>query len=317
MESCSEINQNDPTDGGGTELVGVLSHSLVECPICLQLLCEPLTTPCGHSFCRPCLVNTLRKSRKKCPTCRAVCHMEPETQCESIVLASIVKSCFPDQYSVRLADVEREKSSWSTILPIFFYNDTLFPYSCLALHLFEERYKVMIRRIVEASRKFCYLPNFANYEASVGDVGVVAEITDVEFMANGRANLQAKCKDRIKIVEQWEEDGTQGLRWCKVQLVVDEPPSDPSALQTCTRTCKDAYESFIDYHGETLRAQIEATYGKQPEDPEKFSFWISSILPIPYEDKQALLETSNTEERLSFCMQIMSLAITSGARQQR
>mmetsp|Transcript_31640 Transcript_31640/g.84609 ORF Transcript_31640/g.84609 Transcript_31640/m.84609 type:complete len:271 (-) Transcript_31640:457-1269(-) len=190
MESCSEINQNDPTDGGGTELVGVLSHSLVECPICLQLLCEPLTTPCGHSFCRPCLVNTLRKSRKKCPTCRAVCHMEPETQCESIVLASIVKSCFPDQYSVRLADVEREKSSWSTILPIFFYNDTLFPYSCLALHLFEERYKVMIRRIVEASRKFCYLPNFANYEASVGDVGVVAEITDVEFMANGRANLQ-------------------------------------------------------------------------------------------------------------------------------
>eukprot|EP00292_Cryptomonas_paramecium_P009071 CAMPEP_0113709752 /NCGR_PEP_ID=MMETSP0038_2-20120614/29754_1 /TAXON_ID=2898 /ORGANISM="Cryptomonas paramecium" /LENGTH=253 /DNA_ID=CAMNT_0000635689 /DNA_START=361 /DNA_END=1119 /DNA_ORIENTATION=+ /assembly_acc=CAM_ASM_000170 len=170
----------------------------------------------------------------------------------------------------------------------------------------------MIRRIVEASRKFCYLPNFANYEASVGDVGVVAEITDVEFMANGRANLQAKCKDRIKIVEQWEEDGTQGLRWCKVQLVVDEPPSDPSALQTCTRTCKDAYESFIDYHGETLRAQIEATYGKQPEDPEKFSFWISSILPIPYEDKQALLETSNTEERLSFCMQIMSLAITSG-----
>lgn len=43
----------------------------------------------------------------------------------------------------RLKEVEDEKKSWDTILPIFFYNDTLFPFSPLALYLFEPRYKVL------------------------------------------------------------------------------------------------------------------------------------------------------------------------------
>jgi len=90
--------------------------------------------------------------------------MEAETQSESIVLSSIAKNCFPAQYAARMEEVELEKQSWATVLPIFYYNDTLFPFSCLSLHLFEERYKVMIRRIVENSRKFCYLPNFSNYQ---------------------------------------------------------------------------------------------------------------------------------------------------------
>ena len=48
-----------------------LPIGLVECPICLTLLCEPVTTPCGHTFCRPCLVSTLRRNMKKCPSCRS------------------------------------------------------------------------------------------------------------------------------------------------------------------------------------------------------------------------------------------------------
>jgi hypothetical protein len=42
----------------------------------------------------------------------------------------------------RLTEVQKEKAGWETILPIFFYNDTLFPFSPLALYLFEPRYKV-------------------------------------------------------------------------------------------------------------------------------------------------------------------------------
>eukprot|EP00802_Teleaulax_amphioxeia_P012936 Tamp_12982.p1 GENE.Tamp_12982~~Tamp_12982.p1 ORF type:complete len:272 (+),score=12.68 Tamp_12982:831-1646(+) len=115
----------------------------------------------------------------------------------------------------------KEKESWERVLPIFFYNDTLFPFSPLSLHLFEPRYKVMCKRIVNGSRKFAYLPCFHSYTASVGDVGVVADLTDVEFLPDGRALLQAKCRERFHVLETWVEDGTQGLHWCKVAKLPD------------------------------------------------------------------------------------------------
>eukprot|EP00953_Heterococcus_sp_UTEX-ZZ885_P006030 3721-Heterococcus_DN1.PRE.2 len=59
---------------GGGAVIGALPLNLLECAICLGLICEPITLSCGHSFCRVCLVRTLTRTRKKCPTCRAVCH---------------------------------------------------------------------------------------------------------------------------------------------------------------------------------------------------------------------------------------------------
>ena len=44
----------------------------VECPLCLNMLCEPISISCGHTFCRVCLATSLRLSKKKCPSCREV-----------------------------------------------------------------------------------------------------------------------------------------------------------------------------------------------------------------------------------------------------
>ncbi len=119
-----------------------------------------------------------------------MCHIQAESHSESILLVSVARACFPALYEKRLLEIEEEKQGWELILPIFFFNDTLFPFSPLALHLFEPRYRVMINRIVNASRKFAYLPSFNGYQARVGDVGVVAELKHVEFLPDGRAHLQ-------------------------------------------------------------------------------------------------------------------------------
>ena len=41
------------------------------------------------------------------------------------------------------------------------------PTAPLNLHLFEMRYRIMIRRIMESSRQFLYLPNFTDYQPHV------------------------------------------------------------------------------------------------------------------------------------------------------
>lgn len=40
-----------------------------ECSLCYRLLHEPVTTPCGHSFCRQCLDRSL-DHQSVCPLCK-------------------------------------------------------------------------------------------------------------------------------------------------------------------------------------------------------------------------------------------------------
>lgn len=41
----------------------------LECAVCFELLCEPVTLTCEHAFCRSCIASALRAQRR-CPLCR-------------------------------------------------------------------------------------------------------------------------------------------------------------------------------------------------------------------------------------------------------
>lgn len=41
-----------------------------DCSLCYRLLYQPVTTPCGHSFCRQCLDRCL-DHRSVCPLCKS------------------------------------------------------------------------------------------------------------------------------------------------------------------------------------------------------------------------------------------------------
>jgi len=304
----SDFCSNPPDNRScGSELLPQSLHSLgtiLECNLCLSLLCEPISISCGHTFCRVCLVKSLRQHKKQCPSCRAVCHVAAENAAENIIIKSMAMAIDSHLYSSRLEEFAEEKASWTTLYPIFYYNSALFPGSRLALHLFEPRYKLMMKRVVDTTRSFAYVPNFTNYSAQVGDIALIADLRNVEFLADGRCLLDAVILKRMKIVEHYVEDGTQGLHYCRVKeynddAVVGDALSMAQDLQTTAVTLLTAYLEM----DPNRRRAIEEEHGPMPRNhPENLSLWLTAISAIPDRDRFALLSSKDTIDRLRRCI---------------
>lgn len=64
----------------------------LSCSICLEPFKEPVTTPCGHNFCRSCLDETwvVQGPPYRCPQCRTVYQMRPQLH-KNTVLCAVVE----------------------------------------------------------------------------------------------------------------------------------------------------------------------------------------------------------------------------------
>src|SRR3569623_307862 len=97
---------------------------------------------------RSCLKLSLSRHKKKCPECRAVCYVSAEDANVNVMIKSIAMAMNPVLYFTRLNEMKMEEVNSGRVLPVFYYNQTMFPGSKLALHLFEPRYKIMMQRII-------------------------------------------------------------------------------------------------------------------------------------------------------------------------
>ncbi|KAL7841532.1 hypothetical protein SRHO_G00252230 [Serrasalmus rhombeus] len=80
------ITMQSPGSWGRT-----LSEEQFACSICLEVFVEPVSTPCGHSFCKACLQGYWNHSKKVvCPMCKKTFSKKPEL-CVNRVLAEIAE----------------------------------------------------------------------------------------------------------------------------------------------------------------------------------------------------------------------------------
>lgn len=69
--------------------------SMFECGLCLGVMNDPITIPCGHSYCRSCLV---KEQTRKCNKCGIVhYYMEVATLKTNILLSQTIEKWFPNE----------------------------------------------------------------------------------------------------------------------------------------------------------------------------------------------------------------------------
>lgn len=272
-----------------------------ECVLCLKLMYEPVTTPCGHSFCRSCLIRALDHNAH-CPLCRTVLHMLPDHPI-SVTLQNIIQRNFWSEHEVRRKEMQEERSQDLMALPLFLLNTMAFPGQSFPLHIFEPRYRLMLRRCLSGSRRFglvCATPAHPNGE----DVGCILEITNVQITADGRSYIETKATNRFKILERSVQDG---YMVGKVQLIEDEdpnPPQDKEAekLMEKIRACVNKLVKYADnLQGSNMKRLLDSL-GEMPKPgeatPSEFSFWIASKMPLTPMQSIQLLSMTKATERL-------------------
>uniref|UniRef100_A0A8C4RDT6 Tripartite motif-containing protein 16-like n=1 Tax=Erpetoichthys calabaricus TaxID=27687 RepID=A0A8C4RDT6_ERPCA len=76
---------------GASEATNTGSQELLTCLVCLDILKEPVTTPCGHNYCMECITGCWEQAGAySCPQCRETFTPRP-VLCRNTLLAEVVQ----------------------------------------------------------------------------------------------------------------------------------------------------------------------------------------------------------------------------------
>ncbi|MFM7323041.1 MAG: LON peptidase substrate-binding domain-containing protein [Armatimonadota bacterium] len=184
-------------------------------------------------------------------------------------------------------------------LPLFPLDLVLFPHMLVPLHIFEERYRQLVRRCTETGETFGIVlatgqdPDDAGPSGvRTAPVGCVARIVRCDLLPDGRYNLHVEGGDRFRIVDTHE---SEPYRTGLVMPFEDELV-DPVDIPEEIGRMQDALSGFLKLQMERLGQEVGEL--SLPDDPGILGFTASCILPVENPVKQELLELRDPAERL-------------------
>ena len=186
-------------------------------------------------------------------------------------------------------------------LPLFPLHTVLFPGRPLPLHVFEQRYRDMLRDCLEGDRRFGVVAircgQEAGGDADIFDVGTIAEIEHIEPLPDGRANIVTRGMERFRI-ESLIPDGTAYLR-AQAQPLDDIPPEDDDAGGRA-----GAVRRLLMLYLEALGAPRQML-DRIPTAPEALAWLAASTLQVELPELQQLLEMDNCNKRLELTLRVL------------
>ena len=184
-------------------------------------------------------------------------------------------------------------------IAVFPLATVLFPGALLPLHIFEDRYKQMMRYAIDNGGVFglAYRSDAAigrETPPDIGSVGCVAKINAVVPLEEGKMNIISTGVVRYRVLALRQ---STPFVVAKIEPVTDdlEPGDDLNRIfDDIVEMCRKFLEA-----AQALDEPNAPVNQELPEEPERFSLLVASALPIDNDAKQTLLEMTSTRLRLT------------------
>ncbi|OBT41248.1 hypothetical protein VE00_08980 [Pseudogymnoascus sp. WSF 3629] len=320
-------------------------RSEFDCQICYAIYLDPLTTTCGHTFCRKCLQRVLDHS-SYCPICRRLLDLShtisPAQYPSNARLVSLLAGLWPSLLATRRALLATEESPSSPDLDLPLFVCTIsFPTMPTFLHVFEPRYRLMMRRVLDSDRRFGMLLHNPEQIPQPGlastppffEYGTLLHIVSAQLLPDGRSLIETVGISLFRVLRHGVRDGyivgdvervedlpladEEALEIADTTIAVDADadadadvdadaavganPFAPLSTQDLMALCTAFVRRMRAASAPWMHARTLRVYGECPTSPAQFPWWFASVLPLPERDKYALLQTTSVRERLKIC----------------
>jgi Lon protease-like protein len=194
------------------------------------------------------------------------------------------------------------------IIPLFPLNLVQFPSAITPLHIFESRYRQMLKDVMAADKIFGVI--FRNdellldsEELPLGSAGCTVEVAVSQEMADGRSNILCVGLKRFHLVGYVEG---QPYQQAEVEFFEDD-----LSLEDLSHEAERTRNVFHRLLSVSRRLKGDRdddpdSLPELPDDPQAISFIVSAYLDIDNSEKQELLELTDTGERLRDVCHIIS-----------
>jgi Lon protease-like protein len=187
----------------------------------------------------------------------------------------------------------------------------LFPRSQLPLHIFEPRYREMVRDAIEGAGRIAMIQPHRlddDNKAPLYAVGCVGELVGVEELEDGRFNIVLLGSNRFRLVRESDDDTAYRCAEVDIEGFDDHEPEPLQMIQRAevereARKLGDAMGLAVDW-GAVARL-----------DDEMLVNAIAQVAPFDVGAKQALLEQPTLDGRADLLVQLMQfhrMAVTGG-----
>ena len=194
------------------------------------------------------------------------------------------------------------------MLPLFPLGAVLYPGMLLPLHIFEERYRQLVRDLLAGAelRRFGVIAIRKGREtgidgvSSLYEVGCTATLRRVDGHEDGRFDIVTVGTQRFRLLTL---DQARPYLQGEVEMLAEEP-ADKAAAGPAVRVIQAAFREYLDalteWGGATVRLE------DLPDEPELLSFIVAAAMVIDLPERQAMLAEPDTLRRLAMQRALLS-----------